>query len=429
MTRKAANRSLLLTPPGSGAIGIVRVTGPDAASIIGKLFEPAARRGQPARSSAQTQDPRIETPGPEACGSLLTGERLRYGRIVIEGEDVDDVIVSRASSGSLPEFDISAHGGIRIIEKILEALERYGAPLWDADERRPPIWDVQNLIDIEAAEALSRVKTQRAVRFLAWQRRFLPAHLEQLASLCRTSCDEARTELHSMLARYPAARLLVQGATVVVLGPPNSGKSTLFNSLVGRSVTIVSSRAGTTRDWVAESVEMDGVPVRLVDTAGRRDRPGTDGDGGHQAMESGWAIAEQADVCLLLLDGSEPLSGSALCLFETCRRLPRCLTVITKLDVGRAWDSTSLPSGWADDKDGPIRISALTGDGVGRLTRSISRLLGFDGWVEATPCFFTGRQRDIAAGALSDLPKSPAAAEVSISQRLIGTTPTDTDAE
>ncbi len=429
MTKGSANRSLVLTPPGSGAIGIVRVTGPEAVSIVGKLFRSATRGYQPARDSVKGQDARAEPLRPRTCGPLLTEERLHYGRIVFEGEDVDDVIVSRVSGGSLPEVDICAHGGIRIIERILEALEKHGAPLRDADECAPPVWDAQNLIDVEAVEAMSRAKTQRAVRFLAWQRRHLAGQLEQLASLCRTNCDQVRTEIRTMLARSLAAKTLLHGATVAVLGPPNSGKSTLFNYLVGRSATIVSPRAGTTRDWVAQSVEMGGVPVRLIDTAGRPDGPGSDGDEDLQAGENCWAIAEKADVRLLLLDGSEPLSAPVYEQIETCRRLPRYLTVINKLDLDRAWDSATVASWQAGDRDDPIRISALTGDGIGRLTETILGLLGFEEWVDATPCFFTGRQRDIAAQALSDLPGSPTLAEVTISQRLIGRSLGNTDGD
>lgn len=423
-TPDVVNRSAVLTPPGAGAIGIVRVTGPDAASIIEKLFRPLSHGLQPAR---------ISDPGPgvqrtrssaqaKACGSLVTGDRIRYGRFTVENEDLDDVVVSRVSSGVPEAFDISAHGGIRVIERILEALERYGAPLSEVDEEPQAIWPVQNLIDQEALQTMSRAKTKRAVRFLAWQRQHLATYLEQAASRCRENSNQVCEELQAVVGRYPAARILIDGATVAIVGPPNSGKSTLFNRLIGRSAAIVSPRAGTTRDWVADSVEMDGIPVELVDTAGRHEITESADGTEHQAMEGGWTIARQADLCLLVLDGSQSVSVSALELCHACRSLPRCLPVISKLDLGRAWDSAALPFGEAANEESPIRVSGRTGEGVQLLTQSVLRLLGFAGRADEKPSFFTSRQKNTATRVLSDLPHRPDAAAAAIMYCLVGMT-------
>ena len=406
MTAPGGNRTTVLTPPGAGAIGVIRVIGPDAFSIVGKLFRAKTRRCQPLPRSAQA----------ESCNSLVPGDRLRYGRFVVDEEVVDDVFVSQAPNGDLPAVDICAHGGVRVIERILEAFERHGAPLRESDESAIPIWPTCNLIDQEIVEAMSRAKTERALRFLAWQRRHLVPFLEQAASLCQAEADRTRTMLEAVLAGYSAARTLVKGATVIILGPPNSGKSTLFNRLIGRSATIVSRRPGTTRDWVTESIEIDGVPLTRVDTAGQHE---TAVSLERQAIERGWAISEQAEVSLLLLDGSRPLSEGARALCTACQPLARCLTVINKVDVGRAWDVSALPTERAHGGVDPIWVSALAGTGVNVLTQGILRVLGYEERIDTVPSLFTARQREIAAEVLSDLPHRRDAAETAIMCRLI----------
>lgn len=411
MTGTRLNRSLVLTPPGAGAIGVVRVCGPDALSILGKMFRPTDRGLRSAGGAARA----------EACGSLLESDRLRYGWFVVDDEVVDDVVVSRAPTGGPPAFDISAHGGVRVIERILQALERQGAPLCDVHDPPVPLWPTRNLIEQEAVEALARAKTERAVRFLAWQRQHLAPSLERVASLCGVDWERAREALEAMVARSQAARTLIEGATVVILGPPNSGKSTLFNRLLGRSATIVSSRAGTTRDWVTGPAEMNGIPLTLVDTAGWLTSTGDQLE--HRAVESGWAIAQQADLCLLLLDGTELISvhlRQARNLQAACRSLPRRLTVINKVDQESPSDDNLLPDGSAGREDPPLRVSARTGAGLDRLAHRILDVLGYDDWVDATPCLFTSRQASVASGLISDLGDRPAAAEAAIRGPLIG---------
>ncbi|MGB2986326.1 MAG: GTPase, partial [Phycisphaerae bacterium] len=353
----------------------------------------------------------------EACGSLLKGNRLRYGELVVNGEFIDEVIVSYIPADNVPTFDISAHGGVRVIERILEALQRLGAPLCDEGQSPALIWPTHNLIDQEAVETMSRAKTERAVRFLAWQHRHLTLSLESVAARCQEDPAQARDALEKMSAGYRAARTLIEGATVAILGPPNSGKSTLFNRLVGRDATIVSSRAGTTRDWVTAPVEMDGIPLTLADTAGHREATASLE---RLAIDSGLLIARRAELCLFVLDGSQPLSPATGELYRACESPPDRLTVINKLDMGCVWDATAAPDWPADREDAPLRVSARTGAGLDRLTRNILQILGYGDWVDETPCLFTLRQREIAKKALSDLSESPAKAETTIRGQLLG---------
>ncbi len=407
MTRPCQNWSTLLTPPGAGAIGVIRIGGPGARSILAKLFRSAATDAQAARNSAPE----------ESCDSLFADDRLRFGKFLVNDEVVDEVLVSQVRAEDPPVFDISAHGGIGVVESILRALEGHGAPFRDADDTAVPSWPAHDLIDKEVVSALGRAKTERAVRFLAWQRQPLLSGLQRAALLCSHDSDRAGHALRAMLAGYETARTLIEGATVVIHGPPNSGKSTLFNRLVGRSATIVSPTAGTTRDWVAASIEIDGVPLTLVDTAGRHESPG---QLERHAMERGWVIAEQADLSLLLLDGSQPVNDSVREMCEDLGSGKHRGTVINKSDLKRAWEWRELSDKTIEGGGDPIFVSARTGTGLDRLTRWLLREFGFGGWVDKTPCFFAPRQRDMALCALSELTRSPAEAGRIIDEQLIG---------
>jgi len=426
MISKLRHRAVVLTPPGAGAIGVVRVAGPDAVSLVNQAFFPVSG----------------------GTLSAAHGDRLRYGHFVDGTEMIDDVIVSvttlgcheatkqfgpdltaegpRSYEGSAPlAVDISAHGGVRVIERILQTLERLGASVGESGEAVALAWPTGSMIEHEAVEALTRAKTQRAVRFLAWQRENLPAELEAVALLCRSEPVEARRRLTAIADGYPVARTLIDGATVALVGPPNSGKSTLFNRLIGRSATVVSPQPGTTRDWVAEPVDIDGVPVTLVDTAGQRE---ADDPLEQQAVEAGRRLVERAQVRLLVIDGSQPLSSSGKELLAASRTWPGCLTVINKIDAGSLWN---WKSNLQSDSDSPplkrwgaqhktVSISALTGAGCDELTSGILGVLGYRGWVESVPCLFTARQAEAAAEVLSVLAREPLAAQQRLQQCLIG---------
>ena len=402
MTTEGGHRVVVLTPPGAGAIGVVRVVGPDAVSLVNQAFRPASGGGL---SAAQ-------------------GDRLRYGHFVDGEETIDDVIVSVTTLGSHEAtkprshvgtgrsvVDISAHGGVRVIERILQTLERLGASVGEPGDAVGLAWPTGSQIEHEAIEALTRAKTERAVRFLAWQRENLPAELEAIALLCRSDPAVARQRLTAIADGYAVARTLMEGVTVALVGPPNSGKSTLFNRLIGRPVTVVSPQPGTTRDWVAEPVEMDGVPVTLVDTAGRRE---SDDPLEQQAVEVSRRITERAEVRLLLLDGSQPLSSSGKKLLEASRHWTDCLTVINKADAGNARPAPNVGG------HNNVSISALTGTGCDKLLSAILAVLGYRGCVESIPCLFTARQAEAAADVLSVLPRDPMAAEQRLERCLIG---------
>jgi tRNA modification GTPase len=195
----------------------------------------------------------------------------------------------------------------------------------------------------------------------------------------------------SLLADAPRGRLVREGATVVLAGRPNVGKSSLFNVLTGADRAIVTSAPGTTRDLITEPIDIDGVAITLVDTAGARDAV--------DAVErEGVARARQArgvsDLIVVIVDGSEPLTGDDLTLLEETKPQRR-LIVANKSD---------LPA--ANDIDGALHVSAATGDGLLSLRCAMVRELTDGDHLRDTPALTNVRHVSLLEGARDALERA-----------------------
>lgn len=391
MNASSANYAYLLTPPGTGALALIRLVGPDALAIASKVF-----------------DPKVGPPLPETPPG-----HLRYGFIRDGRERVDDVVVAARRCEDGWSIDISAHGGVRVVERLLEVLEAAGAPLRDSAALSLGLDRSRSTLDQEITECLRQAGTPRAVRFLAYQRRHLAETLLEAARLLATEPLRAREIIEGALSGHEASRRLIEGVTVALVGPANSGKSTLFNRLVGRESATVSPQAGTTRDWVSQLVDMDGLPVTLIDTAG-----------GHEsalelereALLAGRRQAAAAELRILLLDGSMPEEVAAQALAEYGPDEGR-LIAINKIDSAEAWttkEATAL--GIAD----AVMVSAKTGARVDHLAGRIHEKLGIDSLSEPRPTLFTPRQARLARELLSGRECDGLASDNRIQTELIG---------
>lgn len=255
------------------------------------------------------------------------------------------------------------------------------------------LWPAHTRIEAEALDALIAAPTERAVAFLSYQREHLADYLRGLAKVVRDSSGAARQALRDLLTEATAWRYLVEGAVIVIAGPPNAGKSTLANRLLGRDHAIVSDAPGTTRDWVAEPAALHGVPVTIVDTAGLRT---SDDPIEAEGIRRGQAQLARADLCLFVLDPSAAAGEQSL-QAHLPPTGPPTLFVLNKTD---------LP-GWRRDLPMPahapsLDVSALTGAGIDRLTLAIVGELGLKDRHDLRPGLFTQRQRAAVARVLGD---------------------------
>jgi tRNA modification GTPase len=239
-----SSRCALLTPPGRGAIAVIAVFGEAAAEVVEPLFESASRRSL--RSAATNA--------------------ILYGHWRATGEDV---ILTRYAD----RVEIHCHGGQAAPTAILLSLETAGVPQID------PIGAAQHLFrrswQSEIASALARATTERTAEILLTQFNRSPSLIRQLGQhLAKPNSVHLKSVLDSIkesLSFAEFGRHLTNPWSVVLCGPPNVGKSSLINALVGFDRAIVHHEAGTTRDVVTQLSAIDGWPVEFKDTAGLRD--------------------------------------------------------------------------------------------------------------------------------------------------------------
>lgn len=353
------------TPPGEGAIALVRVSGANAIAVADKIF---SGKETPSQFKPQVQ---------------------HFGEIFgSEGRLIDQVMLSvhRAPASYTGEHlvEISCHGGILVSAKVLEACLRAGARAARPGEftERAFLNGKMDLTQAEAVIDLIRAKTDLALRSATEQlegrlgeqiRKIRDELVELLAQInasidfpeegitpdegetLRARFDSIREEIATLLATADQGRILREGVRVVIYGATNAGKSSLLNRLLGYDRVIVSDTHGTTRDTIEETVNLDGVPIRLLDTAGLRTSTS-------ELERQGIARTEKwlqlADLRLHIVDRNAPKplhfeQGAGDC-NET--------VILNKSDLAENSD-------WKDFH--ALRISCLTGEGLPELQKEI----------------------------------------------------------
>jgi tRNA modification GTPase len=334
------------TAPGEAAVAIVRAAGEGCLALLDKL-----------------------APGQGLSG--MRGGRFRLARIVSPetGELLDEALVlvfrSPRSYTGEDAFEIQAHGGGQAARRILDALFAAGAAPAPPGEftRRAFLNGKLDLAQAEAVLDLIHARSGRAARMAAAQ---LDGALgRRLDALCLSlvsaaadveamldfpddelpqsmPCDiaerleSAERDVARLLATWEEGRLLRDGAHVAIAGPPNAGKSTLFNLLSGRDHAIVSDRPGTTRDTLEESLSVRGVPVTLTDTAGLHD--GTE-EIEREGIRRARAAIGGADAVLAVLDASQPGDREWLDAIDP----EKSLLLLNKSDLGAVAGPEDFP--------------------------------------------------------------------------------------
>lgn len=358
----------IATGPGEAAIGIVRLTGPEAVGIASGFF----------------------------CGARelrrMEDRRLMYGRFVVGDQDLDEVLVSvmRGSRSFTGEdtVEFNCHGGPLLLRRAMEALVSAGARPAEPGEFTRRAF-LNGRIDLTQAEAISDMITARADRSLRSAyfqlRGGLRARFEDLAEALRDSLTlleagldfyedagveqdairpsivRAAGEIKRLVASYQHGKIIREGALVALAGPPNAGKSSLLNRLLEEDRAIVSPVSGTTRDTIEESITLDGIRVTLVDTAGiAKPRDDIEREGARRSRD---AIA-RAGLVLLIVDASVPAAGGLEAMVEGVTP-GNVLLVKNKKDLG-------LHADWRTGSPfQSLSTSALTGEGLDRLRECV----------------------------------------------------------
>ena len=304
----------IATPPGPGAIGVLRLSGPGAVRLAERCFRPLGHKGL-----------RDRPPRTLVYGSLLDRDgvvidqalcTVSYGPHSYTGEDT---------------AEFQCHGAPQVLSLGLEALCALGARLAGPGEftRRAFLNGKLDLAQAEAVGDLLEATSREGVRQAAGQ--------------------------------------LARGIPCALVGQPNVGKSSLLNALAGFERAIVTDIPGTTRDTVEANVELGGLPLRLIDTAGLRD---SDDPVERMGVERSRAAMEQAELILVLWDSSARVTGEEVALLERAVELAPTILVWTKGDLPTApIPVLELPEGLQ-----VVELSARTGEGLDRLEEAVAAL-------------------------------------------------------
>ena len=361
------------------AIGIVRLTGPDTRRILDGVFAPA--NGRP--MSAQT--PR----------KLVFGRALdRSGGVIDEALAV--LFPGPNSYTGEDCAEIHCHGSPVVLDEVLAAAFARGARQARGGEftqraclsgRMDLIQaeSVADLIDAESAGAARNAVGQLQGRMSRSVGGIYDALMdvvsrfyaivdypdEEIEPLQQAQIEQTLAEsaerLDALLATFSRGRLLKSGVPAVILGKPNAGKSSLLNALLGYDRAIVTDIAGTTRDTVEEKVLVGSVLLRLCDTAGIRDAADTVERLG---VERAQQAAQRAELALLVLDGSAPLTREDEEAIAAARRARRMLVLVNKADLPQVLDTAALRVRFGE----VIPLSARSGAGVDALCRAVEEL-------------------------------------------------------
>ncbi|HEP1297260.1 TPA: tRNA uridine-5-carboxymethylaminomethyl(34) synthesis GTPase MnmE [Streptococcus pyogenes] len=374
ITKEFDTITAISTPLGEGAIGIVRLSGTDALAIAQSVFK--------GKNLEQ-----------------VASHTINYGHIIDPktGTIIDEVMVSvmLAPKTFTREnvVEINTHGGIAVTNEILQLLIRQGARMAEPGEftKRAFLNGRVDLTQAEAVMDIIRAKTDKAMTIAVKQ---LDGSLSQLindtrqeilntlaqvevnidypeyddveemtTALLREKTQEFQSLLENLLRTAKRGKILREGLSTAIIGRPNVGKSSLLNNLLREDKAIVTDIAGTTRDVIEEYVNIKGVPLKLVDTAGIRE---TDDLVEQIGVERSKKALQEADLVLLVLNASEKLTDQDRALLNLSQDSNRII-LLNKTDLEQKIELEQLP-------DDYIPISVLTNHNINLIEDRINQL-------------------------------------------------------
>lgn len=366
----------LSTAPGIAAIGIVRLSGPEAIAVADRIF-----RTRSGRSLCDAETRRV------CLGTSLARD----------GESIDEsvAIVFKAPNSYTGEnmVELQCHGSPVILSEILLTALENGACAAGPGEftkraflnGRLDLTQAEAVIDVIEAETVLAAKNAtaqlsgsigRVVEHSYGDLLDISAHFHAAVDYPDEDIEEFRTgeyafklrrleetlgQLHESFAR---GRVLKNGYLTAILGRPNVGKSSLLNALLGYDRAIVTSKPGTTRDTIEERVVLGGTLLRVVDTAGLRS---TEDEAEAEGVSRAYRAADESELVLAVFDGSEALTQEDSAVIEAAGRAGRAIAVINKSDLPQKLDETTLGDGFC----AVVHVSALDSKGLDALSDAV----------------------------------------------------------
>ena len=357
------------TALGIGAISIIRVSGPDSISIVNKVFKGKDLTTVPTHT-------------------------IHYGHIIDNNEIIDEVLVTVMKSPKTftteDIVEINSHGGISTTNKVLELILTNGARLAEPGEftKRAFLNGRIDLIEADGIMNLISAKTDKARKLSINQLnggvtniiRSLREKLVSIISNIEVNIDypeyedievvttekikpailKVKNEIKELIKKSNDGKMINEGINVGIIGRPNVGKSSLLNTLLEEEKAIVTDIEGTTRDIVEGTINLNGILLNLIDTAGIRE---TENVVEKIGVEKSKEIIEKSDLIILLLNNNESLTKEDLNLLEMIKNKPH-IVLINKIDLDSKIDTTKL----ADDY---IKISIKDNKGIEKLKQRI----------------------------------------------------------
>lgn len=379
----------IATPIGEGGVAIIRISGEKALDIASKIF--LAKNKQDIKQ--------------------MQTYTMRYGNVIDldSNEIVDDVILSYMkgphSYTGENVVEINCHGGVVATNRVLNQIVKVGARLAEPGEFTKRAF-LNGRIDLSQAEAIMdiiKAKTDLSMKSAMMQsngslskeiaelRKYLLNVLalieyavdfteddedvvdDNLIIQIKDGINKTLLRVKNLLKNADEGKIIRDGLNVVIVGKPNVGKSSLLNALLKEKRAIVTDIAGTTRDVIEEYINLDGIPIRITDTAGIRDtEDAVEKIGVQKSKEK----IEEADLIILMLDTSREIDNEDKAITDFIKN-KKYITLLNKVDL-----NGKLPEDLAESLDNKIEISAKTGFGLDTLKEEIKKLF-FDGKIDS----------------------------------------------
>lgn len=367
------------TPQGTGGIGIIRISGSRAFEIAGRIFS-----------------------GKKAFDELKS-HTISYGKIIdpSSSETIDEVLVSKMNKPNTftreDVVEINCHGGLVVLKRVLELVIREGARLAEPGEFTKRAF-LNGRIDLSQAEAVidiinsktlqsSRAAMDQLEGKLSRQLKKVRDHLIELLAHMEVNFDypeydveeitgrkvydeagQIRDLLEGIMNSFEKGRILREGISAVIVGRPNVGKSSLLNELSGKSRAIVTDIPGTTRDIIEEYVNINGIPVKMIDTAGIRE---TDDVVEKIGVERAQNAIENSDLVIVMIDAGVGISEEDMEILEKVKG-KKTIVLINKVDLAGKQEVDAIADKLAGFR--VIRTSVKNEKGIDDLEKEITDL-------------------------------------------------------